>query len=426
LVEQSAKRVEIFGAPYGLFVSFSIANLCFVPFIFSNTSGQVTSTFIIYLRVIASGLSFLLITKDFWPKPYLKFLPFYWHITLFFCLPFFAIVMCLFSSCSIEWVIDLVLTNFILGLLVDWKTYSLTILLGVISAILTFFLFGDFNEFDPNMGNFPMMAYAALISLFMGALFSRNKELVLMEKLVTFKALGGTIAHEMRIPLSSLQISAMGLKDWMSALIEGYQQACRAGIMVPKIPKLALESIINSPERMRYICANTLNVIDMLLLQLKDNDWDTYFCECSIKECVDVALKEYCFRPYERNLIEIRQIIDFKFLGNPNLVVHILYNLMRNAFIVIHSEKRGKISIWTSNTSQEMNLHFCDTARGISETDLGRVFEHNFSKRCSGNGLGLYYCKKMMDSMFGDIKVSSEEGEYTEFILSFPQLKVVK
>ena len=50
------------------------------------------------------------------------------------------------------------------------------------------------------------MAYAIAVSLLVGAIFSRNKERVLMEKLVTFKALGGTIAHEMRTPLSAIHI----------------------------------------------------------------------------------------------------------------------------------------------------------------------------------------------------------------------------
>jgi Na+/proline symporter/signal transduction histidine kinase len=423
LVDLSAKRVEIFGAPYALFVLFAIANFCFVPIIFSNISGQVTPVFIIYLRVFASGLSFVLVMKDFWPKAYLRYLPIYWHITLFVCLPFFAISMCLFSSCSIEWVIDLVLTNFILGLLVDWKTYIATILFGGVFATGSFFLFGDLRQFDPNLGNFPIMAYATIVSLLAGAIFSRNKERVLMEKLVTFKALGGTIAHEMRTPLSSIQISASGLKECLPALVEGYQQARLAGIRVPKISQLTLESIASAPERMRYICASTLNIIDMLLLQLKDSDWSTHFSDCSVTECVLIALSEYCFREDERDLIDATGVAEFKFYGNRYLVVHILYNLMRNAFTFIQSEKKGRIAIWTSERANEMNLHFCDTAKGIGKEDLHHVFEHGFSKRSAGSGVGLHYCKKMMETMSGDITVRSQEGKYTEFVLTFPKHK---
>lgn len=421
LVEQSKERVLVFGAPYNLFVIFAVANLCFMPLIFSNTSGQPTPLFVVYLRVFASGLGFLLIMRDFWPKRFLAYLPLYWHVTLFVCLPFFAISMCLFSSCAIEWVIDLVLTNFILGLLVDWKTYSASIILGGILATLAFFLFGDLRQFDPNLGNFPIMAYSTAVSIFAGAIFSRNRERVLLERLLTFKALGGTIAHEMRTPLSSINISASGLKECLPALVSGYSQAKSAGLNVPNIPRLALESIATIPERMRYTCASTLNIIDMLLLQLKDNDWSKHFDECSMKECINTALHGYCFRENEHSLIDTHKVIDFKFVGNPHLVIHILYNLMRNALSFIQSEKRGTISLWTSETPHEMRLHFCDTAKGIDPEDVPFIFDHGFSKRRLGSGVGLHYCKRMMETMAGNITVVSEMGTYTEFILSFPK-----
>lgn len=419
LVDMSALRVEVFGAPYGMFVLFSVANLCFVPFIFASSSGQATHSYVIYLRVVASICSFLLVMKDFWPKSWLKYLPIYWHFTLFFCLPYFTLTMCLFSSCAIEWVIDLVLTMFILGILVDWKTYTIAIVAGAVLATISFVLFGDLTQFDPNLGNFPIAAYAIIVSVSTGALFSRNKELVLLEKLGTFKALGGTIAHEMRTPLSSIHVSASGLKDCLPALVDGYQKARLAGLKVPKISQLALESVSSVPERMRYICASTLNIIDMLLLQLKDNDWNAHFSDCSMRECVEIALNEYCFRENEKDLVDISCVENFKFYGNRYLVVHILYNLMRNAFTFIQSEKKGSITIWTSESSTENFLHFCDTAKGIEKPDLSHVFDHGFSKRSGGSGVGLYYCRRMMIAMSGNITVSSVEGKYTEFVLAF-------
>lgn len=422
LVDQSAQKVEVFGAPYAMFVLFSVANLCFVPFIFANTSGGVTPKFVVYLRVVASIFSFFLVMKDFWSRRLLRYLPLYWHITLFFCLPYFAISMCLFSSCAIEWVIDLVLTIFILGILVDWKTYISTIILGGLCAAISFIMFGDLTQFDPNIGNFPIMTYAIIVSVIAGAIFSRNKERVLMEKLITFKALGGTIAHEMRTPLSSIHVSASGLKDCLPALVDGYTQARSAGLRVPKISQLALESVASIPERMRYICASTLNIIDMLLLQLKDNDWNAHFSICSVKECVDIALNEYCFRENERSLIDVSGVEDFNFYGNRYLVVHILYNLMRNSFTFIQSEKKGVITLWTSESPTERHLHFCDTAKGISKKDLPHIFEHGFSKRSGGSGVGLHYCRRMMTAMAGAIAVNSVEGKYCEFVLTFSKI----
>jgi len=400
-------------------VSFALANSCLVPLIFSSSSGAGQPLFVTYLMWSAYAIGFLLIIRDFWPKKLVKFLPLYWYFSIFFCLPYLSISMCLFTSCALEWVIDVVLTIFILGILVDWKSHIIMTMLGAISAWFSWMLFGDGTLFSQNVINFPLMIYAAAVALLFGTVFSRNKERLLMEKLTTFKALGETIAHEMRTPLSSITISANGLIKCLPSLIYSYEQAQAFGIKVPKIPKLVLDSAANAPERMRYTCASTLNTIDMILLQLKDQDWRNHFNICSIKTCVEIALRDYSFRESEKELVDISDVADFKFFGHEHLVVHILYNLLRNAITFIHSEKKGTIKIWTQDSGSEFRLHFHDTAKGINSNDISRVFEHGFSKRSGGSGVGLFYCKRMMETMLGDITVRAVEKEYCEFILHF-------
>ncbi|WP_410521703.1 ATP-binding protein [Candidatus Tisiphia endosymbiont of Oplodontha viridula] len=43
-----------------------------------------------------------------------------------------------------------------------------------------------------------------------------------------------------------------------------------------------------------------------------------------------------------------------------------------------------------------------------------------YTRRANGIGLGLSFCKKIMLSFGGDISCISEEGQYTEFQLNFP------
>ena len=40
----------------------------------------------------------------------------------------------------------------------------------------------------------------------------------------------------------------------------------------------------------------------------------------------------------------------------------------------------------------------------------------------AGNGLGLGFCERAMNSFNGSINVNSIEGEFTEFILFFPRI----
>ena len=46
-----------------------------------------------------------------------------------------------------------------------------------------------------------------------------------------------------------------------------------------------------------------------------------------------------------------------------------------------------------------------------------------YSKRKGGTGLGLTFCKNLMDSAKGEIICEAEEDKYTRFILKFPKKK---
>lgn len=422
LLKYSNEKVDLMGAPYGWFVPFAVINSCILPFIFSQKSDSQYNDFIIYFLTLSLSFASLLLIKDFWPKALIKYFPLYWHFTLFFCLPYSAITMCLFSSCSINWVIDVILTTFILGVLVDWISYIVMILFGAFFSVLSFLIFADISELDFNYGNFPIMFYATTVALLVGAIFSRSKEVILMEKLNTLKALGATIAHEMRTPLSSINLSASGLNQCLPILVQSYETARFAGIKLPNISKIVLDSAANAPERMQYICVSALNTIDMIIRQLNDNNWYEHYSKLSIKDCILTAINDYAFRKNEIKIINIDNIVDYNFLGHKDLVIHIIHNLMKNALTFIQSEKKGAITIWTVDNKNNFELHFRDTAKGINKKDLPRIFEHGFSKKSGGTGIGLYYCKKMMHAMDGDIHVISKEGVYCEFVCTFRKI----
>lgn len=61
-----------------------------------------------------------------------------------------------------------------------------------------------------------------------------------------------------------------------------------------------------------------------------------------------------------------------------------------------------------------------DTAKGAPPEVVENLFKSFYSKRRGGTGLGLTFCKKIMNSFGGDITATSVEGEYMQFLLSFP------
>jgi two-component system CAI-1 autoinducer sensor kinase/phosphatase CqsS len=70
---------------------------------------------------------------------------------------------------------------------------------------------------------------------------------------------------------------------------------------------------------------------------------------------------------------------------------------------------------------KENILSFKDTGPGIPEDKLELLFQDFMtSDKKEGTGLGLSFCRKVMESFGVSIKFSSVLKEYTEFTLNFP------
>lgn len=99
----------------------------------------------------------------------------------------------------------------------------------------------------------------------------------------------------------------------------------------------------------------------------------------------------------------------------------VLFNLVGNA--AKHTD-RGEILIRTTlNGEQKVTVDIIDTGQGIPADSLEKVFD-KFSQipgpNTKGAGLGLSICKDLVESMGGEIKVTSEIGKGSRFSFSVP------
>jgi len=110
---------------------------------------------------------------------------------------------------------------------------------------------------------------------------------------------------------------------------------------------------------------------------------------------------------------------------------NVIYNLLDNAVKYAKSDEALHLVIRTANNEDQSNLIISveDNGIGIAREDLKRVFE-KFQRVSTGNvhnvkgfGLGLAYVKKIVRKHGGQIKVESQVGEGTKFIITIPTLK---
>jgi len=109
--------------------------------------------------------------------------------------------------------------------------------------------------------------------------------------------------------------------------------------------------------------------------------------------------------------------------GDEESLMRVFTNIIGNA--TKYTLENGVITIRAGHDDYYVTVSIADTGIGISHDKLSLIFEPFFrckgkDERVRGSGLGLTFCKRIMESHQGDIAVSSKEGEGTTFVLKFP------
>ena len=108
------------------------------------------------------------------------------------------------------------------------------------------------------------------------------------------------------------------------------------------------------------------------------------------------------------------------------LLEEAIYNVCDNA--IKYNRNDGSVSVFLTQTAQEIQIVVKDTGVGIPKEDQGRVFERFYrvdkshSKEIGGTGLGLSIVKHAVGALKGSVILRSEEGNGTEITLRFPKV----
>ncbi len=116
---------------------------------------------------------------------------------------------------------------------------------------------------------------------------------------------------------------------------------------------------------------------------------------------------------------------DVKLIIDKHTSMIFIGNLINNA--IKFTPEGGLISIITSEKEDCIRLHISDTGVGMTPEVINNLFkiDENTSTPGTndeqGTGLGLILCKEFVEKNGGDLKVTSEVGTGSEFIISLPK-----
>lgn len=214
------------------------------------------------------------------------------------------------------------------------------------------------------------------------------------------------VSHELKTPLTS---------------ISGFAEIMQGGLVKNEdIPKFA-GRIYKESQRLLQL------VEDVIQISQLDEEKTSY-----VWEPVDVY--QVCKNAFESLKEKAKRLNVHLYICGERmkmeavrtLLEEAIYNVCDNA--IKYNRNDGSVSVFLTQTAQEIQIVVKDTGVGIPKEDQNRVFERFYrvdkshSKEIGGTGLGLSIVKHAVGALKGSVILRSEEGNGTEICMKFPKV----
>ena len=214
------------------------------------------------------------------------------------------------------------------------------------------------------------------------------------------------ISHELRTPLQGI----IGYTDLM-------------------LERANLNGDIEYEDDLNYVFKNgkTLTKIinDILsYTEFESGEKELNIIEVDVNTLVKDAIDNVKQERKNNNQLHIDIPANQRFVNaDYHMLLHVLVNLLSNAE---KFTEKGEIWISSGHKGNRYEIKVKDSGIGISPVEQGNIFEPfeqvdgSATRKYGGTGIGLTISKKFMELMGGVIRVDSEPGQGSEFVISLP------
>lgn len=232
---------------------------------------------------------------------------------------------------------------------------------------------------------------------------SYSEELRQAEKAAVWREVAQKLAHEIKNPLTPIQLSAERLRRRYRSNREGYDE----------ILDECTQTIMDEVERLRKLLDEFSRLARMPRANPVPSD---------INSILEKALRLY--GEYPKNLevkIESEEGLP-QISVDPEQMERAFFNIIKNAAEAMNDG--GTLTVSARAVNEPGNNHvevvFADTGPGISTDSMDKLFTPHFSTKRGGSGLGLAIVKKIITDHGGDVTVKSNEAKGTAFTVKIP------
>lgn len=181
--------------------------------------------------------------------------------------------------------------------------------------------------------------------------------------------------------------------------------------------------------RVKKQISRELKKIDMLVEQALYYARSTFVAKdfmaenTTLKEMVSDALKENSMALIQAKAAVSMDHLEYEVFADRKWMVFILGQIIINA--IKYKKDFFSLSFNGMSDKENVRLEIKDNGIGISESDIGRIFDKGFTgengrKGAKSTGIGLYLCRKLCEKMNLGIEACSPKGEGTGITIIFP------
>ncbi len=235
----------------------------------------------------------------------------------------------------------------------------------------------------------------------------RQQRLIAIDETLAF------LAHELNTPLAAIANFALGIESRASAEYNSQRQS----------------EIGQAATAMHNNAQYCLAVLSSFLQSVRNSAGGRPArpgpdAEVTAGGLVAALLDAYPFTGNQREWVQVESQGDFPVLTLPNCVALVLSSVMSNALRALAGVSAPSLR-FELVAGERQEIRICDNGPGIPPEVMERLLVDPVTTHAGdgGNGLGMIFCNRVMQSFGGGIRIASASGAGTTVTLEFPNMK---
>ncbi len=241
--------------------------------------------------------------------------------------------------------------------------------------------------------------------------FDDITNLLQVQRSVAWSEVARRLAHEIKNPLTPIQLSAERVLHKLAAKLDGEDE---------RILRRSTETIVNQVEVLKRMVNEFNQYARVPKLELRQLDFNALVREVLSMYGTGGAIAEGGAK------LKIKQVLaaDLPVVnGDSAQLRQILHNLLQNAQDALIDTAKPVIEIYTESVEGGVQLSVRDNGCGFSEEIKTRVFEPYVTTKSKGTGLGLPIIKKIVEEHGGIIHIENRQPQGAQVSILLPTVE---